>query len=368
MAKPKSVKNREAAERVRKATIGAGEPVIDPANYRISLLAALNYYRLYEEDKVRRKWVEAYVGKDKTKLDRLGQVHDHYFTQLAALIRLKTREQHLEEREALFIDSHIQRLLDGYGTKHSCLEEETDVKKPATPVLTLAQKIEAKASTIIGELEGKLDDFYNGDDSFDVPKFFKETELSPQVSKIIGEWFSKRIVELNTALTTKDEYIKEAYSNFTKVKLRKYRDMVQSFIDASAQQKVRVVRPRKVKVKSPSDIVKRVKFMPEFAELNLKSQHPTKLVNASEVWLYNTKYRRVSVIRAVDKDVIAIKGTTIVNFDTVKSETRTLRKPEEFFQAGITKRELANTWKALKTKSATPNGRINEDTVIVAVF
>jgi hypothetical protein len=66
---------------------------------------------------------------------------------------------------------------------------------------------------------------------------------------------------------------------------------------------------------------------------------------------------------------LSIKGTTLIGFDVVGSKSMTLRKPEDFFK-GLTigKRPLNAAFKALKTKPATPNGRINEDCIILGAF
>ena len=50
------------------------------------------------------------------------------------------------------------------------------------------------------------------------------------------------------------------------------------------------------------------------------------------------------------------------------SETRTIRKPEEWFKIKSAKRELSAAWKKLTTKVAIPTGRVNENLIIVGVL
>jgi hypothetical protein len=50
-------------------------------------------------------------------------------------------------------------------------------------------------------------------------------------------------------------------------------------------------------------MVAKMKFMREFAELNLKSVSPTGIIGSSEVWFYNTKYRSFGVYRSVNGTV-----------------------------------------------------------------
>jgi hypothetical protein len=111
-----------------------------------------------------------------------------------------------------------------------------------------------------------------------------------------------------------------------------------------------------------------MKFMREFAELNLKSVSPTNIIGSTEVWFYNTKYRRIGVYRA-EGTTLSVKGTTIIGFDIKESKAFTLRKPEEFFKGlSMGKRALTNAMKTLKTKPSAPNGRINEETILIGAF
>ena len=56
-------------------------------------------------------------------------------------------------------------------------------------------------------------------------------------------------------------------------------------------------------------------------------------------------------------------------FDVTDSKSMTLRKPEEFFKGlAMGKRALTAAFKTLKTKPATPNGRINEECIILGAF
>lgn len=108
--------------------------------------------------------------------------------------------------------------------------------------------------------------------------------------------------------------------------------------------------------------------MKEFAELNLKSCRPEHILAASELWVYNTKYRRIQVYKA-ELDVLGVKGTTIIGFSLKDSMSYTLRKPEEFFKsASISKRALNAAIKKLTTKPSTPNGRINEECILLGAF
>jgi hypothetical protein len=84
--------------------------------------------------------------------------------------------------------------------------------------------------------------------------------------------------------------------------------------------------------------------------------------------VYNTKYRKVTVYKA-DVGSLSVKGTTILGFSVSESKTMTLRKPEEFFNGlSMGKRALNGAFKKLTTKPTVPNGRVNEECVLLGAF
>ena len=95
---------------------------------------------------------------------------------------------------------------------------------------------------------------------------------------------------------------------------------------------------------------------------------PEDILTATELWVYNTKYRKLQVYKA-DFGSLGVKGTTIIGFSVKDSQSMTLRKPEEFFKGlSFGKRALNNAVKPIKTKPSTPNGRFNEDTILLGAF
>jgi hypothetical protein len=87
------------------------------------------------------------------------------------------------------------------------------------------------------------------------------------------------------------------------------------------------------------------------------------------VWIYNTKYKKIQAYRAEGDGTLSIKGTTIIGYSVAASGAKTLRKPETVKDyVAMTKRTFATAFKALKTKEAAVNGRINEDCVILKVL
>lgn len=369
--KANSPKSQASAERSRAATLGAGEPFITLENYNTDIANAFSYYNNFVEDKDKRKWVQKYLGKDKESLEKLSNAADHEIRQVATLIRLAERGQPLAPVHTTFINEKLDKVLNGNKIT-SQLAPEKIKSVVDKPIVSIQDRIAVIASGFISDVEHEIDMFIlNKKSEFSMKDYIATNQINGPTAKVISKWFKKYVDEVTEALEGNDEQLVEAYSHLKNSDLKKFHKMLTSIVDECVQQKVNVVRKaRKVKIKPATEVVKRVKYMQEFTDgaFTLKSEHPVKLVNSVEVWLYNAKTRRATVLRAVDNGVLVVKGTSIINFDIGRSDTRTLRKPDEFFATKLAKRELAAAWKLIKTKVAPAKGRIGEDVVIVAAF
>jgi hypothetical protein len=370
----RAAKRREAAanaEAVFGTGRGSSEPVINPMDYTISLMRALNYYNSAFDNKDKRKWFMSYVGKKSTEFDSLS---DWEFRSVGTMIRLKQRDQHLEDREIQFIENSIAelRIMAKEGKTVSALKGEDKVI--AKPVVTIQDRIAETASMHIGEINGLFDEFITNDVEVNITAYLKGNQVAPQVSKLIPAAFQKTINELNEAVEGTDKQLVEAYSFMKKTKLKKLIKAYESIADACAQQIVsaksaRKPTVRKIKVKPPAVIAKNVKFMREHVELKLKSVAAENIVESKEVWLYNTKTKKLQVYRPVGDGVLTVKGTAIIGYEVATSGAKSMRKPELVASfADMTKRSLATEFKALTTKESAVTGRINADTIILRAF
>lgn len=347
---------------------GSTEPVINPLDYTASLLRALNYYNSAFDNKDKRKWFMSYVGKKSTEFNELS---DYEFRSVGTIIRLKQREQPLQDKELNFVEDSIKQLRQKAkeGKKYSTLKGEPK-EKEVKPTVSIQDRMAESASTHIGEINGMIDDFITNDIEIDVGSYLKANNVSPQVSKLIPGVFAKTIEELNEVLEGNDKQLVEGYSHIKKTKIKKLIKSLESISDACAQQAVAAKaarKPRAKKEKPASIVAKNVKYMKEHSELSIKSVAPEKIIGSSEVWIYNTKYKKLQVYRSTG--TLGIKGTTILNYDVATSGSKTLRKPELVKgYAEMTKRSLGMEFKNLKTKEAAVNGRINEECIILKVF
>jgi hypothetical protein len=364
-------KRRETAvkmEQVFGTGKGSSEPTLNPLDYTASMMRALNYYNSAFENKDKRKWFMSYVGKNSTEFDSLS---DFDFRSIGTVIRLKQREQPLSDKDLQFIEDSIAELrVKAKGGKVVSSLKGAPKVKEEKPVVSIQDRIAEAASTHIGEINGLIDEFVMNDVDIDVGAYLKSNEVSPQVSRLIPKAFTSTISELEEALEGSDKQLVEGYSHLKKVKLKKLIAQLKAIEDACQQQVVTAKaarKPRARKEKPAIVLAAKVKFMKEFTELKLTSEKPEKIVGSSEVWIYNTKYKKLQVYRSLG--TLSIKGTTILNYDVATSGAKTIRKPELVTgYATMTKRTLAGEFKALKTKEAAVNGRINEECIILKVF
>jgi hypothetical protein len=367
-------KRRETAEKME--TIfgtgkGSTEPTIDPLDYTTSLMRALNYYNAAFDNKDKRKWVISYVGK--ANASKYENLSDYEFRSVGTIIRLKQRGQPLQTKDEEFITARLEEMarLSAEGVKYSALKGEPE-DKPAKVIVSVQDRIKESAGEHIGEFNGLIDEFVMTDTIPDFEAYLKSNNISGAVSKHIPAAFEKTLAELEEVLEGADKQLVEGYSHIKKTKLKKLIAIVKSISDACAQQAVSAKaarKPRARKEKPASVIAAKVKYLKEFADLKLKSVAPVNIVGSSETWLYNTKYKKLQVYRAVGDGKLSIKGTTILNYEVATSGSKTMRKPELVTgYANMTKRNLANEFKNLKTKESAVNGRINEDCIILKVF
>jgi hypothetical protein len=366
-----SNKHKAYVEKAEAKMMGSGAPVVTQDNYKISLMQALNYYNSTMENGTRAKVVHHYLKKNNSQFrDIFSLAPDWEFLNVSSLVLIKEKGQYLSEEHQNKMTEMLNNIYDKY--KNTRIENEGDVefKADKPPVISIEQRIIDSARTHSEQIDYAIDQFIRDKaSSFSTKSHLLANNISSAVAKRIGEYYQNTLNEINEAIEGQDEQLVEGYSFLSKVELRRFRDFIKSIVDDCAQHQVTAKKPRIMKAKPPAVIVKKLKFLREFAELNLKSCNPADIVGADELWVYNTKNRKLTNYTAANGDVLSVKGTTILNYDVSQSQSMTLRKPEEFFKnTTIGKRAMSNAIKEIKTKPSTPNGRINEDTILVGAF
>jgi hypothetical protein len=347
------------------------EPIVTQDNYTSELNLALTWYSEHFNEKQLLKFALEHfvVTANKPAVLAINKATDSEIRQLAIICRLADREQYLTDKHKQFITDTADTLIK----KYKVVKEKKAVVAAPSNVISIQQRMEEKAHELAGEIEGAIDDFITskGKTTFSTKNYLLANSVAAPIAKRIGELFVKTSNELHEAIAGEDEQLVEGYSNFTKRELKKFAEFVDSII-TDCQQQVQTAKanrsPRKRKAVPPSKVVSKMKFMREFTELGLKSCKPEDILSSTELWVYNTKYRKVQVYKA-DMGTLSVKGTTVIGFSIKDSQSMTLRKPEEFFKGlSMGKRALNGALKKLTTKPTTPNGRINEECILLGAF
>ena len=270
--------------------------------------------------------------------------------------------------------------------KKLILEEATEeAEKPKKKVISIQERMKMQIEHLCADWEYKLDCFVEGNMSLKDFEPYKamltyQPEIKAAHATLIKNDFDCAYQESLEVLDWKDPDIKEGYGHFTP-KMRKefvqFFEKINTACDTIMETKKTTRKARKPKARSKESIIKKLKFQINDSELGIASIHPTEIVHANEIWVYNTKTRKLGVYHAINKDPrgmgrdgLMVKGTTIQDFCEESSRQKTLRKPKEQINnwTGKAKTKFAKAFDELTTTGIKMNGRINDNTIILQAF
>ena len=259
------------------------------------------------------------------------------------------------------------------------IDEDAVVEVKSTVVQpTIQERVRESAMRMTEEIEDAIESFQTDPENFD-PKAFKMLnllkgkEVKAAHARIIKGFYERDLNELLELASGKaDDQLKEGYSHRSRKQVKNmivfYQEIAMA-CDMLAQEAKVNRAPRKTKAVSKEKLVAKLKFMKTNEPLKLVSISPVDIIGAGELWIFNTKTRKLGKYVASEFNTLNVKGTTITNFDEFKSVQKTIRKPEdklkEFKSAGkIALRKFLEDINATDTKM---NGRIGEDTILLKV-
>lgn len=296
------------------------------------------------------------------------------------LARMKLRGLELSEHEEATLENEIARLTRAVH-KPEIKESLTSVVKaeveaPSRP--NIQDILREKAKDAAGELEGVFDDFIlNGKASAKTMDVVARFNVMPQHISLIADIWKRKQAEFAELQEGLDKQLNEGYNHLTKIQVRnilKFIDQVLTDLNAYISVKKASKAPRQRKAVPVEKQVAKLKYMKTFKDvatkLDLVSISPVKLHGASEAWVYDTAKRKLHHYIADEySKTFTVKGNTILGFDTNKSEIKTLRKPGEQIKEVMGSKPAARKFFAdIKAVATTPNGRFNENMIILKAF
>ena len=342
------------------------------ADRRIALINALNWYNYNHDAKESRQCLVEWLEENDRKQDArsVRNLSNDTFTLAAGwLARMSTRGLEINSRETEVIENVVT-------TAKLEKEKQSESKSEDKNKPNIQDRLREIALEAGGEIEGLFDQMIaNGvrmDNTYKPVEVLQSYNVVPQQISLISDHWQDTLKELQAVQNQKDEDLVEGYSNYGKVDIRnmiKFAEQVISDCNSYVQLKKNARTPRKKKAISPEKRVSKFKYLKEFPELGIKSVSPTKLVDATEAWLYDTKKRKL--IHIVPDPMIksfTVKGTSVVGFDPKASSQKTLRKPKEqlaeFKKCSVPK---SRKWfKEIKATEIKFSGRSNEHLIILS--
>jgi len=348
-------------------------------NLRIN--QGLNFYNYHFTSKHSKQpliqWMEAQKVVDKESIRKVRSAKDWQIgITVGSVARMLLNGCPPMENLLLALRQKIKELPD-------VVEEEKEEVKNLAPVISIQERMKINLNEFLGEhVEGEIDDFFdNGLKSdFKMSNALQLKEITGKAAALIPAIYAQEVADFNTLLNPvekDDEYeqLVEAYP-YKKAEIKRilefYNMLIEDALHHSNIQKAnRKVRARKAPSKEKQ--VAKLKYKVNDDKYKLVSIDPQNIIGAQELWVFNTKTRKIGKYVATNGfsvGQLGIKGTTITGFDDVKSIQKTLRKPEEslkeFNSAGkvVLRKFLDN----LTTTGIKLNGRVNSDVILLKVF
>ena len=352
--------------------------------------SAMDYYRLESDIKTYKpsvvKWMES-VGCTKADIQAFKKVKDSRINSTMGAVACCLNRGMTPQRAdfnsgrdtAAWLRAEIVKVIEAGKNDIDEVEAKAiEDAKPAVYVPSIQERVKETAMKMTEEIEDAIEGFQKDPENFD-PKAFKMLnllkgkEVKAAHARVIKGFYSRDLAELEElASGNADEQLKEGYSHRTKKQIRNLIAFYQEIMSACDMltQEAKVNRkPRKTKVVPKDKLVAKLKYKKSDEPLKLVSINPADIIGSKELWVYNTKSRKLGKYIASEFADLGVKGTTITGFDEFKSVCKTIRKPEEklkeFKAAGkVQLRKFLDDINATDTKM---NGRINEEIVLLKV-
>jgi len=276
---------------------------------------------------------------------------------------------------ALWLGDQIADIVE--NSKMDIEEEEKEVKN-ALPQVSIQERVREATFGMTEEIEDAIQRWQTDPDNFN-PKEFKVLNLlkgkqaKAAHARIIRDFYARDLAELEElASGSADEQLKEGYSHRSKKQIRTFIDFLREVNEACTMlmQEAKVNRAPRAKKAVPAEkVVAKMKYMKTFEPLKLVSINPTDILGAKELWIYNTKTRKLGKYVANEYMELGVKGTSLTGFSEALSICKTVRKPEEklkeFKAAG--KVQLRKFLEEINATDTRMNGRINEETILLRI-
>lgn len=334
------------------------------------------YYNYFWDSKIAHSWVLKWITKfRKDKLVDYKKLKAwRSLIVLGALCKMNLDGAPLDPARIDWIDNQIDTNIEKhyqFSGFYSDEDEESETAKIIPIKKSPADVIKTKTANMIAEFDEMLDKYPDVEISaFDI---LKSSEAHYNTAKALVEYYKPLLAEVEELVSKKTPDLVAAYAYLSLADRKKYLALIKSIIDdcnSFMSSKKATRKPRAKKTKSSAQIASTLKYQKESNEFKVVSVSPEKIVGSSVVYLFNTKYKYLTMLVSSSKTGFSIKGTTIQGVDLDNSVRKTVRKPAEILPqiVGGTKAKNERVLREMKSKAQIVNGRVNEETLILKCF
>ena len=359
----------------------------DANQFHRHFISSMEWYRLEGDSKAFKpaivKWLES-VGASKSDIALFKKLKDSRISPTMGaiahcLLRGMTPQRddfnNGKDSSAWLRDAVVKAIESG---KDDVDPEEKAAEKAAGPQISIQDRVREAALGMTEDIEDALESFQKDPEAFN-PKEFKvismlrSKEAKAAHTRYIKDFYARPLAELEElASGDADEQLREGYQHLSRKNVKKLIDFyheIMSACDMLAQEAKVNRAPRAKKAVSKDKLVAKLKYKKQDEALKLVSINPVDVIGSSELWVYNTKSRKLGKYVAAPYQELGIKGTSVTGFDENLSVMKTVRKPDEklkeFKAAG--KVALRKFLDDINATDARMNGRINEEIILLKV-
>ncbi len=342
-----------------------GDEPVFLKNSNTSISRAFNWYNaMCDVNDAREYCIQFFNDNDKPELVKIVKsIPEKVFPLTSAWVfRMRSRGAPFD------IETLKRAVARLRAAKTTVIEDDNSNTNINVTRVSIQDRVNDKASDIIGSVEEQIDK----NEEFSLYDWLKANQIPATYAPRIAAYYTPVLSELIEALEGDDPQLREGYKHFNKKQLENRVLFFNSIIEdaeryADTTKKVR--KPRKPRAVSVEKKLKNFKYQKEDNTFKIASINPERVIGAQELWTFNTRYKTLTVFRAIDRGGLQVKGTSIINYDENNSVTkRTGRKPEVYVDKVLNSGKVVLRKLMDELKGDAPLAyRINENTILLKV-
>lgn len=319
---------------------------------KIQLIQSLNYHSVMSEPKDSKKWAIEWIAKTEPMIaKKITSLPEYQFKNLGFLCRIISRGGLLDSEQMKNIDNSFKELLD---------LADSLKKKDASPPPTTSTATVVPVNNVINYFETMIDT------AIRTKKPVTAFEL-PEATLIEFKASFAFVLQMQADIRANAEYHNENTLINLESTIKAFLLELQKESKKTPAAKPAAKLTAK-SLKTPEKLTKLVKYCK--TSTLVESIIPSKLVAQRRAFVFDQKSRKMIFFIAQNHDGFSFTGTTMTNIDFVKSVSKIVRKPEEFFKdfsKGVTFDAARAMFDSLTSRTVVlQSGRFNENMVILS--